>query len=93
MVIRAYDEVYLPTARNTLGHMIDFAVMSLDLDPDVFGNLFAVSGVSKQFANGNPRYVAGMNGCEHPVWRCGRFSCSSSVSVTSTRPLPSPYTA
>ena len=38
--------------------------MSLNLDPDIFGNAFAVSSVSKQFANGNPLYVAGMNGCE-----------------------------
>ena len=64
MAIRAYDESYLTTAQNILGHSIDFAVMSLNLDPDVFGNAFAVSGVSRQFAIGNPRYVAGVNGCE-----------------------------
>ena len=64
MAIRAYDESYLPIAQNILGHAVDFAVMSLDLDPDLFGNAFAVSSASKQFAAGNPRYVAGMNGCE-----------------------------
>ena len=64
MEIRAYDELYLSSAQNILGHAIDFAVMTLNLDPDIFGNAFAVSDVSKQFANGNPRYVAGMNGCE-----------------------------
>jgi hypothetical protein len=64
MAIRAYDESYLANAQNILGHSIDFAVMSISLDPDVFGNTFAVSDASKQFAIGNPRYVAGINGCE-----------------------------
>ena len=64
MTIRAYDESYLTNAQSILGHAVDFAVMSLGLDPDVFGNTFAVSDASKQFASGNPRYVAGMNGCE-----------------------------
>ena len=64
MAIRAYAESYLGSAQNILGHAVDFAVMTLNLDPDAFGNAFAVANVSKQFANGNPRYVAGMNGCE-----------------------------
>ena len=64
MVTRAYDELYLHPAQNILGHAVDFSVMSLGLDPDTFGNAFAVSSVSKQFACGNPHYVAGMNGCE-----------------------------
>ena len=64
MAIRAYDEMYLADAQNVLGHAVDFAVMSLHLTPDEFGKAFAVSDASKQFAGGNPRYVAGMNGCE-----------------------------
>ena len=64
MAIRAYDELYVAGAQNVLGHAVDFAVMSLEIDPNAFGNAFAVSDLSKQFANGNPRYVAGMNGCE-----------------------------
>ena len=64
MEIHAYDEAYLAGAMDVLGHAVDYAVMSLGLSPEVFGNAFAVSGASKQFANGNPRYVAGMNGCE-----------------------------
>ena len=64
MMIHAYDETYLSSAQNILGHAVDFAIMSLNLDPDTFGNAFSVSSVSKQFAIGNPRYVAGMNGCE-----------------------------
>ena len=64
MGIRAYNEAYLVTAQNILGHAVDFAVLSLNLDPDMFGYAFAVSSLSKQFGDGNPRYVAGMNGCE-----------------------------
>ena len=64
MAIRAYDKLYIACARNILGHAVDFAVMSLNLEPDTFGNAFAVSVSSRQFAAGNPRYVAGMNGCE-----------------------------
>lgn len=64
MEIRAYDESYVAAAQNILGHATDFAVMVLNLDPDEFGNAFIVSDTSRQFASGNPRYVAGMNGCE-----------------------------
>ena len=64
MAIRAYDKSYIHNAQNILGHAVDFAVMSLNIDPDVFGSSFAVSDASRQFANGNPRYVAGINGCE-----------------------------
>ena len=64
MAIRAYDELYLNDAQNVLGHAVDFAVMSLEISPDVFGKALAVSASAKQFAEGNPRYVAGMNGCE-----------------------------
>lgn len=64
MEIRAYDELYIACAQNVLGHAVDFAIMSLNLDPDIFEDAFVVSGSSKQFAAGNPRYVAGMNGCE-----------------------------
>ena len=64
MEIRAYPEVYVAGAQRILGDAVDFAVMTLGLEPNIFGRAFAVSDVSRQFGNGNPRYVAGMNGCE-----------------------------
>ncbi len=64
MVIRAYSEDYVASAQRILGDAVDFAVMTLGLSPDSFGESFAVSQVSRQFGSGNPRYVAGMNGCE-----------------------------
>ena len=38
--------------------------MSLNIEPDTFGDAFMISNAGKQFALGNPRYVSGMNGCE-----------------------------
>ena len=64
MEIRAYDEMYLSCAQNILGHAVDYAVMTLGISPELFGHCFAVSDASRQFAKGNPAYVAGINGCE-----------------------------
>ena len=64
MVIRAYDELYLDSAQNILGHAVDFAIMSLEIEPNDFGKALMVSASARQFSKGNPRYVAGMNGCE-----------------------------
>lgn len=36
MVIRAYDEIYLANAQNILGHAVDFAVLSLEIDTAKF---------------------------------------------------------
>ena len=64
MAIRAYDELYLSGAQNILGHALDFAIMTLAIEPNIFGNALAVAESAKQFSEGNPRYIAGMNGCE-----------------------------
>lgn len=64
MAIRAYDEMYLLGAQNVLGHAVDYAIMTLAIEARDFGNAIAVSESAKQFSQGNPRYVAGMNGCE-----------------------------
>lgn len=64
MVIHAYAEEYVAGAQRVLGDAVDFAVMTLGLESDAFGRAFAVSDASRQFGSGNPRYVAGINGCE-----------------------------
>ncbi len=61
---RAYDEDYLDDAMRNLGDAVDFALMTLNLEPDVLGAALANSHAVQQFGVGNPRYVAGMNGCE-----------------------------
>lgn len=64
MEIRAYDETYLLSAQRILGDMLDCAVFSYEMDADRFFDMFLVSGIARQFENGNPLYVAGMTGCE-----------------------------
>jgi len=64
MAIRAYSELYLDSAMQILGHAMDFAIVTLNIAPDEFAMSFAVSDASKQFAKGNPSYVAGRSGCE-----------------------------
>ena len=54
MAIRAYDELYLPGAQNILGHAVDFAVMTLAIEPNAFGNALAVSKVQSSFPKGIP---------------------------------------
>ena len=64
MEIRAYSDAYLDNAQNILGHSVDFAVMTLGIELDTYGDAFMVSNAASQFAQGNPRYVSGINGCE-----------------------------
>ncbi len=64
MAIRAYDEIYLDSAQRILGDAMDFALVTLSIAPKDFGDALAVSRSGELFAAGNPRYVAGMNGCE-----------------------------
>ena len=63
-MIHAYDEEYVALAQRVLGDAVDFAVGTLGVDADMFGKAFLVSDSSNQVAHGNPKYVAGMNGCE-----------------------------
>ncbi len=64
MTIHAYDEMYTESAQQILGHATDFALVSLGVDAKSFEMALTISPSARQFANGNPRYVAGMNGCE-----------------------------
>lgn len=64
MEMHAYGEDYLELAQKNLGNMLDYAVNSLQYDLKRFYDMFLVSGLSKQFENGNPKYIAGMTGCE-----------------------------
>ena len=62
--MRAYMEMYLENSTRVLGNAYDYAVNILKMDIDEFTKRFVVSDVSKQFAKGNPKYIAGMNGFE-----------------------------
>ena len=54
MEIRPYYEEYVAGAQRILGDMMDFAIVSLNLDTKDFETAFLISPTSKQFAAGNP---------------------------------------
>lgn len=64
MMIHAYDELYLDSAQRILGDAFDYALMTLQMEPELFQEIFLHSLASRQFAGGNPSYVAGITGCE-----------------------------
>lgn len=61
--MNAYDKTYLEDAMSNLAVMMDYGAMTYG-DAEMFFDRFLVSDISKQFAVGNPRYVAGMSGIE-----------------------------
>lgn len=64
MMIHAYDRDYLYHAQRNLGHMLDFAVNTCDMDLQEYLYMFFASKVCTQFENGNPAYIVGRTGCE-----------------------------
>lgn len=74
-MIHAYSEDLLEYAMDNLGTAIDYAVNYLGFNGQEFITFFVMSGVAKEFANGNPRYVTGMSGrsMSEEVYRlCGK---------------------
>lgn len=63
-MIHAYDRDYLYYAQRNLGHMLDFAVNTCDMDLQAYLYMFLASRVCQQFENGNPAYIVGRTGCE-----------------------------
>ena len=61
---RAYKKTYLKDAMRNLAVMLDCGVNKYGYPLDVFYGLFLKSDVSRQFAQGNPRYLAGLSGAE-----------------------------
>ena len=58
----AYDEDYLPDAKEHLGTMLDFAVNTCGMDLRAFYNRFTGCSISRMFGIGHPMFVAGMSG-------------------------------
>lgn len=63
-MIRAYDEVYLSDAMNTLGEFFDYAVNDHGAEGDEIADLFCMSELARSFGRGEPWAVAGLCGCE-----------------------------
>jgi hypothetical protein len=61
---RAYKKTYLNGAMRNLAVMMDCGVRKYGYPIDEFYEKFLSSEVSRQFANGNPRYLVGLSGAE-----------------------------
>ena len=75
----AYDEIYLPQARETMGAMFDYAVWDCKVDIDRFFDLFLVSGLADRFGRGDPTVVAGKSAE-------GKASQISGILISISRP-------
>ena len=58
----AYDEASVGYAMDNLGAALDYSVNFLKIDGQEFLNLFLISGIATELANGNPKYISGMTG-------------------------------
>ena len=61
---RAYKKTYLNGAMCNLAVMLDCGVNKYGFPLSVFYDYFLSCDVSKQFAQGNPRYLVGLSGAE-----------------------------
>lgn len=61
---RAYDEILLERAADTLGRMFDYSVYSLHYDITAIMDVFIASGAADSFERGDIRVIAGMSGIE-----------------------------
>lgn len=64
MMMNAYDISYLYDAQSVLGEYMECGTTHFGYEPDEFFRLFAKSHIGSLFGNGNPRYIAGISGCE-----------------------------
>lgn len=63
----AYDEMYLSDAMRNLGEAFDYSANVLHIPMDGFLDMFIISGIAEQFADGVPKFVSGLSGTEL-VW-------------------------
>ena len=63
----AYDEIYLNDAMRNLGEAFDYSATVLNISMDDFLDMFIISGIAEQFADGVPKFVSGLSGTEL-VW-------------------------
>lgn len=72
---RAYDEVYLDDAMETLGGAVEYAVLFCGMDGGEFLDLFIASGIADEFGRGNVKFISGLSGIElarKVMEKCGK---------------------
>lgn len=76
-MIRAYDEIYLDDAMETLGNAVEYATLFCEMDGQEFIDLFITSGIAAEFGKGNVKFISGMSGIELArlvLEKCGKKS-------------------
>ena len=71
----AYDENAVGYAMDNLGTALDYSVNFLNLSGQEFLDLFLISGIANEIANGNPKYISGMTGrnlADEVYAKCGK---------------------
>lgn len=63
-MIRAYDEIYVNDAKNSLSQMFDYLINDCGFEPALAARIFVTSGYASMFENGNPAIISGMSGIE-----------------------------
>ena len=63
-MMKAYDASYLYDAVRNLADATDYAVNYRKIPIKEFFEYFTISGIAKQFADGNPKYTVGMSGMD-----------------------------
>ena len=81
---RAYDEIYLDDAMDTLGTAVEYAIVSCGINGQSFLELFLASGIAEEIGRGNAKYISGMSGIELAALITGR--CGKSISTTTEIP-------
>lgn len=64
MMTHAYSQLYLSKASRAIGNMLHNAVVEFGINGADFLKRFIQSDISKEFENGNPKYIAGKSGLE-----------------------------
>ena len=64
MMIHAYQECYLNSAKRNIGIAFDYAINVCKISGADFLNMFLISNISKRIENGEPLYLKGKSGIE-----------------------------
>ena len=64
MMIHAYQEFYLNSAKKSIGTAFHYAINVCKIKGEDFVNMFLISNVSKRIENGEPLYLKGKSGIE-----------------------------
>ncbi len=62
--MHAYSKLYLDSAMNTLGYMLEYAVYDVKISPRDAFDRFMISGIASRYEKGDSTYTVGRSGVE-----------------------------